>query len=111
MVPSLLGLQCLHRDFFVLRKDSMPETSPEYDSTEAKIDLALVVGRLQEYGVEVELEDFEGLGPDDIMGDIAGYATMYDLDIDEILRQVTPIESRKMDDAPLIATVGDKDEI
>lgn len=91
----------------------MPEdaTSPEQEPTEAKIDLRLVVGRLQEYGVEVELEDFEGLDPDEVMGDIVNYATMHDLDMDDILREVTPIESRKMDDATRIATVGDKDEV
>jgi|GEM_PF-5753193 len=90
----------------------MPEetTSPELEGAEPKIDLRLVVGRLQEYGVVVEMEDFEGLDPDDILGDIANYATMYDLDIDDILREVTPIESRKMDDATRVATVGDRED-
>ena len=90
----------------------MPEetTSPEQEPTEAAIDLVLVVGRLQELGVEVELEDFDGLDPNEILSHIASYATMYDIDIDDILPQVTPIESREKDDAAPIATVGDRED-
>ena len=74
----------------------MDETFPSYENHEepVAIDLNLVVGRLQEFGVPVELEDFIDEDENDILGAIAGYAELYDLDMDEILPQVTPIESR-----------------
>jgi len=89
----------------------MSEISGEHESETARpIDRGLVVGRLQEYGIAIEPGDFDGLDDDDVMGDIVTYAAMLDIDMDDILREVTPIESRKMDDAAPIATVGDKEE-
>jgi hypothetical protein len=86
------------------------ELSHEFEtSQEPLIDRQLVVGRLQEYGIEIELEDLEDLDENDLLGEIANLVTMYDLDIDDILREVTPIESRTGNDAPPIATVGDSD--
>lgn len=62
------------------------------------IDRQLVVGRLQEYGIDIELEDLDDKDDADVMGIIVTYATMYDFDMDDILPQVTPIENRTKDD-------------
>lgn len=62
--------------------------------TQRPLDRELIVGRMQEYGVGIEPEDLEGEDDGDVLGIIAGYATLYDLDIDEIFPQVLPIENR-----------------
>jgi len=70
-----------------------PESEPEHS-----IDRELIVGRLQEYGAEIEPEDLEGLDDNDVMGVLATYATMYDLDLDEILPETLPIEKRRREE-------------
>ena len=75
-----------------------PSSNPERDEHSADIDRRLVDGRLQELGVYEDLDylfDEEYDDPETLLGEILTLATMYNLDIDEVLRETTPIESRK----------------
>lgn len=74
----------------------MGDFEPPYESEPQPypLDRALVVGRLQEFGVDIEPEDLDGLDDEAVMGVILNYSTMYDLDIDDVLPEVTPIEHR-----------------
>lgn len=79
----------------------LPQSNPEFEESEPKLDRNLVVGRLRELGVEEDLEyllDESTLDDNDLMGEIVMLATMYDLDIDEVLRETTPIEHRARND-------------
>lgn len=71
--------------------------NPEFGDGEPKIDRQLVIGRLRELGVREDLDyllDKSEFDDNDLMGEILTLATMYDLDIDEVLRETTPIERR-----------------
>lgn len=74
----------------------MKEFAPsvEEELSPRALDRELIIGRLQEYGVGIEPEDLEGLDDQDVMGEIVTYVAMYDLDMDDILPEVTPIEHR-----------------
>jgi|TARA_B100001245_G_scaffold55335_1_gene37493 hypothetical protein len=65
----------------------------EYE-TPILLDRSLVIGRLQEYGVPIEPEDLEGLDEDEVYDAILTYALQAGVDMDEILPQVAPVESR-----------------
>lgn len=69
------------------------ERGHETDS-EPPLDRELVVGRHQEHGVNIEPEDLKGEDDNDVLGLVTTYATIYDIDVDDILRQVTPIKKR-----------------
>lgn len=58
------------------------DVSPEFPQ-EPEIDRPLVVGRLKELGVDIELEDLLDEDDNDLLGIIGTYAYMYDGDIDE----------------------------
>lgn len=74
----------------------MSEFLPENHEllNERPLDRELIVGRLQEYGVDLEPEDLEEEDDNEVMGIVATYLTMYDLDIDDVFPEVLPIESR-----------------
>jgi len=65
---------------------------------ELSLDRDLVIGRLQEYGVEIESEDIEDQDDNTLIGTIVTLATMYDFDMDDILPQITPVDSRTRND-------------
>ncbi len=70
---------------------------PEFEKSEPKIDRQLVVKRLKELGVQEDLDyllDEANFDDNELLGEIAMLATMYDLDIDVVLGEVTPIERR-----------------
>jgi len=62
------------------------------------LDRELIIGRLQEFGVEIEPEDIEDQDDNELIGTIVTLATMYDFDMDDILPQVTPVDSRTRND-------------
>ncbi len=70
-----------------------PSNNPEYEEP-VTLDRELIVGRLQEYGVPIEPEDLDGLDEDETYNTILMYAVQAGVDIDEILPQVAPVESR-----------------
>jgi hypothetical protein len=59
-----------------------------------ELDRELIVGRLQEYGVPIELEDLDGFDEDEAYDLILTYALQSGVDMDEVLPQVAPVESR-----------------
>ncbi len=70
---------------------------PEMKEDEPKLDRQSAVGRLRELGVQEDLDyllDESELDDNDLMGEIVTLATMYDLDMDDVLRETTPIERR-----------------
>lgn len=76
------------------------QSGPEYEEPH-ELDRNLVVKRLQEYGVPIEPEDLEDLDEDEVYDLILSYTSACDIDMDEILPQVTPVESRnKSGDTP-----------
>ncbi|MEO8691818.1 MAG: hypothetical protein ABI397_03485 [Candidatus Saccharimonas sp.] len=69
----------------------------ECEPEESKLDRELVAGRLRELGVQEDLAYLlnpEELDDNEVLGEIVTLATMYDLDIDDVLRETTPIEQR-----------------
>lgn len=87
----------------------MAETLPGPEqSGERPLDRSLVVGRLQEYGVNVELEDFEGLDDNEVMGDVTTYALEFGIDMDEIFPEIFPVVKRFKSE---LGEVSEKDEI
>lgn len=75
----------------------MPPDNTEQDNT-YPIDKELVVGRLQELGVDIEPEDLDDLDDEEVMTVILTHATMYDLDIDDVLRETAPVEKRRKEE-------------
>jgi hypothetical protein len=55
------------------------QSSPEHQ--EPPLDREAIVTHLQEIGIDVEIEDWEGDDDNDILGNIAGLAAEYDLDM------------------------------
>lgn len=87
----------------------MAEILPEPEqSGERPLDRSLVVGRLQEYGVNVELEDFEGLDDEEVMGDVTTYALEIGIDMDDIFPEIFPIEKRYKSE---FGEVAEQDEV
>lgn len=79
-------------------REIFPSSNPERDDQPAEIDRWHVVGRLRELGVHEDLGylfDEEYDDPETLLGEILMLASVYDLDIDDVLRETTPIESRK----------------
>ncbi len=73
-----------------------PQSNPE-QSLEPKLDRELVVGRLHESGVDEDLDyllDESEFDDNDLLGEILTLAAMYDLDMDDVLPETTPIERR-----------------
>lgn len=91
------------------------EPQPIEPEGERPIDRELVVGRLQEYGIPIELEDLEGEDDNDILGIIAGYVETFgvDVDMDDLFPETTPIEKRRRDELgePTEIVEGDEDEV
>ncbi len=70
---------------------------PENQNNEPKLDRQLVVGRLRELGIKEDLEylfDEHEFDDNVLLGEIVTLALMYDLDMDDVLPEVAPIEKR-----------------
>ena len=72
----------------------------EYEEP-VELDRELVVGRMQEFGINVEMEDLEGMDDDEVYDLILTYALQAGVDMDDILPEVAPVESRdRSEDTP-----------
>lgn len=79
-------------------REIFPSSNPERDDQSAEIDRRHVVGRLRELGVYEDLEcllEDEYSDEETLLSAILMLAATHDLDIDDVLRETTPIESRK----------------
>lgn len=76
----------------------MGERMPNYEQDyEPAIDRNLVIGRLRELGVQEDLGyllDEDEMDDNVLMGEIVMLADMYDFDMDDVLPETLPIESR-----------------
>ncbi len=71
----------------------LPQDNIESEKGEPRLDRVEIVNRMRELKIDIELEDFEGLDDNDVLGVIGTYAIQYDFDIEEVLRYTVPLES------------------
>jgi hypothetical protein len=71
------------------------EHSFEFDQA-PELDRGVIVEKLKELGVDVEIEDFLDEDDNDVLGIIATYAYMYDGDIDQFFAYLdVPVALRR----------------
>jgi hypothetical protein len=71
------------------------EKSPERLSDEPTLNRVEIADHLAELGIDVQLGDWEEMDDNDVLGNIATLAMMYDMDIDETMEAIgVPVEKR-----------------
>lgn len=67
----------------------------KFEQDKPPLDRGEVIDRLLGFGADIEPADLEGMDDNEVLGIIATYAAMLDINEEEVTRYVVPIEDWK----------------
>lgn len=70
----------------------MKEAYEHEQSQEPVLNRKEIAVALRNLDIDVDFEDWDGLDDEEVLGNIATLAAMYDFDVEELLGAVTPLE-------------------